>query len=123
MVRLFFSLGCLAAFLGVVLGAFAAHVLKTKLEPDLFAVWEVGVRYHLYHALALFVTAWAAAQWPAARMLWPGLLFALGIVLFSGSLYVLALTGQRWLGAITPLGGLCFLMGWFFLAYHVWRAR
>lgn len=104
--------GCM--FLAVALGAFAAHALKTKLQPDLFAIFEVGVRYHVYHALALFAVAWLASlekKYAGTA----GILFTVGIVIFSGSLYLLALTGQRWLGAITPIGGLAFLAGWAFL--------
>ncbi len=121
--RLFFVLGCFFAFLAVALGAFAAHALKSRIAPDLLAIFEVGVRYHMYHALALFVVAFAFARWPGVTFSVPGILFTAGIALFSGSLYVLSLTGLRWLGAITPVGGLCFLLGWFFLAIKVWQAR
>lgn len=121
--RLFFVLGCFFAFMAVALGAFAAHALKSRLAPDLMAIFEVGVRYHMYHAFALFAVAWAYGRWPETTFSIPGLLFSAGIVLFSGSLYILSLTGLRWLGAVTPIGGLCFLLGWFFLAVKVWQSK
>jgi len=119
--RLFFSLGALAAFFGVALGAFAAHGLKNKLPPDMFNVFEVGVRYHMYHALGLLAVAAAAARWTGPWVTAAGWLFVFGIVIFSGSLYLLAMGGPRWLGAITPIGGLAFLIGWLLLAWVVWR--
>jgi uncharacterized membrane protein YgdD (TMEM256/DUF423 family) len=107
----------LTAFLGVALGAFAAHGLKAILAPDMLAVFETGVRYQMYHAFALFATSWAFARWPSRTFAIAGGLFVAGIVVFSGSLYLLALTETRWLGAITPLGGLAFLAGWLCLAW------
>jgi len=101
----------------VALGAFAAHALKAKLSPDMLAVFETGVRYQMYHAFALCAAAWGFARWQSPRFIYAGGLFAAGIVVFSGSLYLLALTGTRWLGAITPLGGLAFLAGWLCLAW------
>ena len=115
--RLFFALGALSAFVGVALGAFAAHGLKSRLDPAMLATFEIGVRYHMYHALALLGVAWAATRWPGPWVNAGGWLFVAGIVVFSGSLYVLALTGARWLGAVTPLGGLAFLAGWLCLAW------
>lgn len=112
MQRLAWVLGCLSAFLGIAAGAFGAHALRSRIAPDLLAVYETGVRYQLVHALALLLVAVAAARWPAGGWTAPGWLFAAGTVLFSGSLYALSLSGVRWLGAITPLGGLCFLAGW-----------
>jgi uncharacterized membrane protein YgdD (TMEM256/DUF423 family) len=103
-------------FLGVAAGAFGAHALKDRLSPDLLAIFETGARYHLIHALALLAAAWLADRYDNSRPVWAGRLFAAGIVVFSGSLYALALTGERWLGAVTPLGGLCFLTGWLLLA-------
>ena len=114
--RLCFATGALAAFAGVGLGAFAAHGLKARLAPELLAVFEVGVRYQVYHALALLACAWAATRWPGHLVAAAAVLFVAGILVFSGSLYALALTGIRWLGAITPLGGLAFLAGWLCLA-------
>jgi uncharacterized membrane protein YgdD (TMEM256/DUF423 family) len=115
--RLFFALGALAAFIGVALGAFAAHGLKERLDANLLATFEIGVRYQMYHSLALLGVAWACTKWPGALTSTAGWLFVAGIVVFSGSLYVLALTGVRWLGAVTPLGGLAFLAGWICLAW------
>jgi uncharacterized membrane protein YgdD (TMEM256/DUF423 family) len=109
MIKMFAILGSLSALVGVALGAFAAHALKDKLSPDLFNVFEVGVRYQMYHALGLFVVAWMCAQFPTTAISVTGWLFVAGTVIFSGSLYVLSLTGMRWLGMVTPAGGLCFL--------------
>ena len=110
--RLFFGLGAASALIAVAAGAFGAHGLRARLSPDLLAVFETGARYQMYHALALLAVAWAATRWPGP---WPeraGWLFLIGTVLFSGSLYALALSGLRWLGAVTPLGGAAFLAGW-----------
>ena len=114
--RLFFGLGSASAFLAVAAGAFGAHGLRARLAPDLLAVFETAARYQMYHALALLAAAWAVSRWPGALPQWAGWLFVTGSVLFSGSLYLLALSGQRWLGAITPLGGAAFLAGWVCLA-------
>ena len=122
MARMFFMLGAVSGFVGVALGAFGAHALKQRLPADLFDVFEVGVRYQMYHALALLAVAWVSTQWPGSAVAIAGWLFVAGIVIFSGSLYVLALTGVRWLGAVTPLGGVAFLAGWVYLAWHVWRS-
>lgn len=100
---------------GVALGAFGAHGLKGRLAPDLLAVYETGVRYHLIHGLALFVSAWLAGEDDTRAARIAGILFATGILLFSGSLYVLALTGVRALGAVTPLGGLAWIAAWLLL--------
>jgi uncharacterized membrane protein YgdD (TMEM256/DUF423 family) len=121
-VKTFLILGSLSAFLAVSLGAFAAHTLKEKLSPEMLSVFEVGVRYHLYHSLALFVVAWIASQFPDANIPVAGWLFVGGIVLFSGSLYAMSLTGSKWLGMVTPVGGLCFLGGWIWIAYGVWKS-
>ena len=119
--RLFFILGSLSAGLGVALGAFGAHALKGRLAPDMLAVYEVGVRYQLVHALALLATAWAATRWPGAWVHAGGWLFVAGTLLFSGSLYVLSLSGVRAWGAVTPIGGVAWLAGWACLAWGVWR--
>ena len=121
--RFFFISGSLSAFLAVALGAFAAHGLKTKLSPEMFNIFEVGVRYHMYHALALLAVAWASTRWPGTSVTAAGWLFLVGTVIFSGSLYLLSLTGLRWLGAITPIGGLAFLIGWLLLAWGVWHGH
>lgn len=116
--RLFGLAGALSALTAVAAGAFGAHALRARLSPDLLAVFETGARYQMYHALALLAVAWLAAARPGANSaVWAGGLFLLGTVVFSGSLYALALTGQRWLGAITPLGGVAFLAGWGCLAW------
>lgn len=120
--RLFVSLGALAAALGVVLGAFGAHALRARLSADLLAVWQTAVQYHLWHALGLMAIGLLAQQLPAAGAVrLAGWLILAGIVLFSGSLYALALSGTRWFGAITPFGGACFIVGWLVVAYAVLR--
>ncbi len=107
-----FRLACVLSFLAVALGAFGAHALKGTLQAnDTTEIWKTAVLYHFLHALALL----ALGAFPATNKLSP-LLFLAGIVIFSGSLYLLALTNIRWLGAITPIGGLCFLAGWIWLA-------
>jgi uncharacterized membrane protein YgdD (TMEM256/DUF423 family) len=125
MTRLWLLLGALNGFLSVAAGAFGAHALKARLGPDLLAVFETGARYHMYHALALLAVGLLAAVRPAgvpAGLLnGAGWAFLVGILLFSGSLYALALTGVRGLGAITPLGGLGFLAGWVLLALAALR--
>ncbi|MBI2218861.1 MAG: DUF423 domain-containing protein [Candidatus Rokubacteria bacterium] len=121
--RVFVVVGSLSAGLAVVLGAFAAHGLRGRLPADLLATFETGARYHMYHALALFAVAWASGRWPSASLTAAGWLFLAGTALFSGSLYVLAVTGQRWLGAITPFGGVAFIAGWLLLAYAIASAR
>jgi uncharacterized membrane protein YgdD (TMEM256/DUF423 family) len=108
--------GALLAFLGVLAGAFGAHALRGRLTPELLQVFETGARYQLIHALAMILAALAAERGGRPGLGLAGGLFAAGIVLFSGSLYALALSGIRLFGAITPLGGLCFLAGWLLLA-------
>lgn len=120
--RVFFIAGALSAFIAVGAGAFGAHGLKTRISPDMLAVFEVAVRYQMSHALALLAVAWAFTRWPGTLISTGGLLFIAGTVIFSGSLYVLSLTGIKWLGAITPIGGLAFLAGWICLAWGVARA-
>ena len=119
--RFFFVAGSLFAFFAVALGAFAAHGLRTRLAPDMLAVFETGVRYHMYHALALLGVGLAISQWPESKVQMAGWAFIFGIVVFSGSLYLLSITGVRWLGAITPIGGVGFLIGWILLVWAVWR--
>jgi uncharacterized membrane protein YgdD (TMEM256/DUF423 family) len=115
-------LGAGAMFLAVGLGAFGAHALKSKLDADMLAVFETAARYQMYHALALFAVAWTVRRWPESPAALAGWCFVAGILVFSGSLYALALSGTRWLGAITPLGGLAFLAGWAILAWAALRA-
>ncbi len=114
--RLFFLLGAISACISVAAGAFGAHGLRGRLEPPALAIFETAARYQMYHALALFAVAWAVTRWPGPWAVRAGWLFVIGTVIFSGSLYALSLTGVRWLGAITPLGGLAFLTGWICLA-------
>jgi len=115
--RLFYICAGIAGFLGVALGAFAAHALKASLPSDMLAVFETGVRYQMYHVFALVAAAWGWARWPSRPFVLAGWLFVAGILVFSGSLYLLAFTGVRSIGAVTPLGGLAFLAGWLCLAW------
>lgn len=119
--RTFFILGAVSAFIAVAAGAFGAHSLRARLAPDLLDVFETGARYQMYHALALLVVAWAVTRWPGGPLTLAGWLFLAGTLLFSGSLYLLSLSGVRWLGAITPLGGVAWLIAWALLAYGAWR--
>ena len=116
MERRLFAAGALSAALAVLLGSFAAHALKSHLAPEALAVFETGVRYHFLHALGMLAAAWAATRFDPVRAARGGWLLLLGTVLFSGSLYLLALTGVRWLGLITPFGGFAFIVGWVVLA-------
>jgi uncharacterized membrane protein YgdD (TMEM256/DUF423 family) len=126
--RGFFGAGCAGGAAGVVLGAFAAHALRGRLDPQDLAVFETGVRYQMFHSLALLGVGLASARWgaenprTAARIAVAGWLFLGGMVIFCGSLYLLAWTGARWLGAVTPLGGLAFIGGWVALWSGVRRA-
>ena len=121
--RLFLFLGAVLAGLGVAVGAFGAHALRASATPEDLATFETGVRYHMYHALALLAVAWAHARLDgAATVTAAGWLFVAGVAVFSGSLYLLVLTGQRWLGAVTPIGGLALLAGWALLAWAALRA-
>lgn len=115
--RLLIAAGAISAFIGVALGAFGAHGLKKHLGPDMLGVFEIGVRYQLYHALALLGAGAAAARLAPGPLQAAGWLFVIGTLVFSGSLYVLALSGRKWLGAVTPLGGLALLAGWACLAW------
>lgn len=119
--RLWLTLGAASAFLSVAAGAFGAHALKARLTPDLLVIFETGARYHMYHSLGLIAIGLLAQQRPSALLEGAGWAFAVGLVLFSGSLYALALSGVRALGAITPLGGLGFLVGWALFAVAAWR--
>ncbi|MBI4499662.1 MAG: DUF423 domain-containing protein [Gemmatimonadetes bacterium] len=115
--------GSISAFIAVALGAFGAHILRGRLSAEMLTVFETGARYHMYHALALVAAAWAAGRWSNPQAMWAGWFFLAGTVIFSGSLYLLALTGTRWWGAVTPLGGVSFLLGWMCLAWGVVTAR
>ena len=118
-----FGVGAIAGAIGVVLGAFGAHGLRSRVDADLLAVFETGVRYHMYHSLALLAVGWAASRWPGTWVSASGWLFLVGIVVFCGSLYVMTLTGARWLGAVTPLGGVAFIAGWIALAVAALQGR
>ena len=124
MAKLWLTLGSVGMLLAVAMGAFGAHALKKTLTPDLMAIYETAVHYHVYHALGLIAIGLLALHLPATALLrWAGVLMAAGLVLFSGSLYALSLSGIRWLGAITPLGGTAFLAAWSLLAIAVMRAE
>ena len=116
MQRLFVMMGALSGAIGVGAGAFGAHALRARLEPRSLEVFETGARYQMYHAIALLAVAWVASRWPGSLSTASGWLFVAGTVLFSGSLYAMALTGVRVVGAITPIGGVCFIAGWVCLA-------
>lgn len=120
--KTFIVIGAVAMALGVVLGAFGAHGLKSRLTPDLLAVYQTGVEYHLYHALGLILVGILVVQFPhISGLKVGGWLLLAGILVFSGSLYVLAISGVRWLGAITPIGGLAFIVGWVWIAWSLVR--
>ena len=122
MERLFVMIGAFSGAIGIGAGAFGAHALRDRLEPRMLEVFETGARYQMYHALALMVVAWAASRWPGSLTTASGWLMVAGTVLFSGSLYVMALTNVRALGAITPLGGVCFIAGWICLGLAAARS-
>ena len=115
--KTFLLLGAIAAFLAVILGAFGAHALRGRLSPGMLAVFQTGVQYHVYHALALILVSAIMGRMSGWLIQTAGWCFVAGIVLFSGSLYLLAATGVTVLGAITPIGGLAFLIGWACLAF------
>ena len=114
--RLFLMIGALSGAIGVAAGAFGAHALRDRLEPRLLEVFETGARYQMYHALALLAVGLIASRWPSGIINSAGWLFVAGTLLFTGSLYAMAFTGVRALGAITPIGGVCLIAGWVCLA-------
>ena len=117
---MFLTLGAASAALAVLLGAFGAHSLKTQLAADMMAVYQTGLQYHLFHSLGLLAVGLVALHLSDSRWLrWSGWLMLAGIVIFSGSLYVLSTTGWKWLGAVTPLGGLSFIVAWVLFAVAV----
>ncbi|RIH66047.1 DUF423 domain-containing protein [Mariniphaga sediminis] len=107
--------------LAVALGAFGAHGLKSQLSTDMLQTYKTGVEYHFYHALGLLLIGILAVMYPSGLLKWSAILLTAGIIVFSGSLYVLAVSGIKWLGAITPLGGLSFIAGWVVLFLAVWK--
>lgn len=117
MSRLFFALGAALAGLAVAAGAFGAHGLESRVSPERLETFRTAVRYQMYHALALLFVGWAAAQGWGPPLTWAGYCFIVGILVFSGTLYLLVLTDTSWLGAITPVGGAAFLIGWALLAW------
>ncbi len=119
--RNFWFLGCTFAFLAVAAGAFGAHALEDRLDADILGIFETAARYQMYHALALLATGLWLERRPNRSVVLAGWLFTAGILIFSGSLYLLSFTGIRWLGAITPVGGLCFLGAWAMLARAGWN--
>lgn len=121
MLRTFLMLSAFFGFTGVALGAFAAHGLKNRLTPEYLAVFHTGVLYQLIHALAIFGVALLAMQIQGRLVTYAGISFTLGIILFSGSLYLMTLTGATKLGIITPFGGLFLLIGWAILGWTAWR--
>jgi len=124
MAKLFLILGSLNAMLAVILGAFGAHGLRGRLSEAMLNVYQTGVQYHFYHALGLIMVGMIAWHLPGSTWLkWSGGMMFAGIVIFSGSLYLLSLTQLRWLGMITPLGGLAFILSWLLLAAAVFNSR
>jgi uncharacterized membrane protein YgdD (TMEM256/DUF423 family) len=119
---LFACLGALFAAASVAAGAFGAHALKAILDPPMLAVYETAARYQMYHAVGLFVVAWLSGSTASTLVAKAGWFFCAGILLFSGSLYVVALAGVKWMGALTPLGGLSFIAGWSCVAWVAWHA-
>jgi uncharacterized membrane protein YgdD (TMEM256/DUF423 family) len=113
--RGFFALGALFALLAVAAGAFGAHALRTRLAPDRLELFELAARYQMYHALALIAAAWVVEKFPGGASRASGWLFVIGILIFCGSIYALALGAPRWFGAITPFGGMALLIGWLLL--------
>ena len=121
--RKVFGIGSILAGLGVVFGAFGAHGLKAAVSPEMLAVFETGVRYQMYHGLGLLALAWAIDRWPDRRLATAAWLLLAGTVVFSGSLYLLVLTDTRWLGAVTPLGGVALIAGWGLTAWRIGKAQ
>lgn len=119
MERFFIIAGAVAAGIGVMLGAFGAHGLETRVTPERVETFRTGVTYQMYHALALLFVGWVVAQGGGGLVHWAGYSFLAGILVFSGSLYALVLTDTAWLGAVTPLGGLAFIAGWALLVWGV----
>lgn len=119
----FLLMAALSGFLAVALGAFAAHGLKQVTSAEMITIFNLGVEYQFYHTFALIAVAFGGHWLKSRLIIWAGYLFMLGIVLFSGSLYLYALLGAKWTGPVTPMGGFCFLLGWLFIAVAVWRDR
>ncbi len=118
--RIMITVGAVSAMVAVGAGAFGAHFLRDRLSEDLVTVFETGARYQMYHAFALVLVGMIMSRGAGAPAIWAGWLFILGSIIFSGSLYALAITGTRWWGAITPIGGICFITGWAVFAWSIW---
>ena len=118
---MFFVLGSILAGTAVAAGAFGAHALQGRVDPHMLDTFATGARYQMFHALALLAVAWAVVRWPGARLELAGWLLTAGTAVFSGSLYLMTLTGIRWLGAITPIGGVLLIAGWTVLAWRAFR--
>jgi uncharacterized membrane protein YgdD (TMEM256/DUF423 family) len=120
--RIFLAIASILGAISVVFGAFASHTLKDRLSANSLAIWETGTKYQMYHALALMLVALLISRFPDSVLLVvAGYAFIVGISIFSGSLYALTLTGIRWLGAITPIGGMALIIGWLCLALAAWK--
>tara|TARA_B110000444_G_scaffold3596_1_gene3325 strand:+ start:2909 stop:3277 length:369 start_codon:yes stop_codon:yes gene_type:complete len=113
--------GSILTGLAILLGAFGAHALKSRISPEDLAIFETGIRYHIYHSIGLILIGILGFYFPHNLIDIPAKLFLLGISIFSGSLYLLVLTNTRWLGAITPIGGICYMIGWLLLAFNIYR--
>lgn len=120
--KIFFLIGSLLGFLGVAFGAFGAHALKARLSPEMLTIFETGVRYQMYHVFALLTVGALGQLLPNSRLGVAGWLFCVGVLIFSGSLYTLSLSGVKAWGAVTPLGGVCLLAGWLVMAWSLWKA-
>ena len=121
--RTFLVIAGALGFVGVAAGAFGAHALRSSVDPDLLNAYETGVRYQMYHVFALALAAWGFSKSQNRSFSTAGWLFVAGVALFSGSLYIMTLTGQRWMGAITPFGGISLLGGWLFLVRGFWSMK
>jgi len=121
--KIFLKAGAISGALAVVLGAFGAHILKTLIAPDMLEVYKTGIQYQVYHTFALLVTAILMKFNPSQTLKWSGYLFIAGIIVFSGFLYLLAITGIKVLGMIVPIGGLMFVAGWICLLVHSIKIR
>ncbi len=122
MQKLFITIGCIAMALAVGLGAFGAHGLKSRLSQEMLTIFETGVQYHFYHAIGIVLLGIVAHWLPDSSLIqWSGWLMTGGILIFSGSLYFLSISGIRWLGAITPIGGVCFIASWVLFALAAWK--
>jgi len=121
--KIFLFAGAISGALAVLLGAFGAHLLKNMISPDMLEVYNTGIQYQFYHTFALLVASILMKLHPSKNLKWSGYLFIAGITIFSGFLYLLAITGTKAFGMIVPVGGLMFVAGWIFLLIHVLNIR